>query len=62
MAEPPDPTLNHEAIPAQQPIAASPLPDTGQRRERSRGGPVWALALTGLLLVSLIFALIQNLR
>ena len=58
MAAPPDSELNHEAIPAQQPLAASPGPDLGQRRPRD-ASTAWGVALIVLMFVSLGFAALQ---
>lgn len=62
MAKPPEASPNHEAIPAQQPLAASPGPDLGQRRAKSGAGVLWTVALALLLLASLGVVLSQNLN
>jgi len=55
-SNPVNPELNHEAIPAQQPIAASPGPQHEQRpRSGFRSG--WLLLLVVLVLLVLLGAL-----
>lgn len=54
--EAPNPSINKEAIPAQQPIAASPGP-TFERKPRSGWRSGWTLLLLLLVVVVIIGAL-----
>jgi hypothetical protein len=56
MPAPPDPTVNKEAIPAEQPIAASPGPEH-ERKPRSGWRSGWTLLLLLLVVVVIIGAL-----
>jgi hypothetical protein len=58
MPQPADTELNHEAIPAQQPLAASPGPELGQRRPKAGAGWGWSLGLILLLVASIGLALL----
>jgi hypothetical protein len=57
--QPPDPHVNKEAIPAQQPIAASPGPQH-RHQERSAWRSGWTYLLAALVLVTLLGALYRS--
>ncbi len=54
--EPTDPTVNREAIPTEQPIAASPGPQ-GERKPRSPWRSGWTILILLLVILTLLGAL-----
>lgn len=62
---PPDERVNTEAIPEDQPNAASPLPDHGERRPAPTMGRIWGtlVVLIGILLgFALVWSLFAHAR